>query len=348
MHDRTAWSLSLGSWLGVHVRLHMFFVLFAAFVLLLNWRYADARAFPQVDGALWLGLLTLLVSVAVHEAGHAVFARRYGVRVEQVVLGPLGGMTPLHVADDPRLELGIHLAGPAANLVLGVLCVPGLLILDVDIWGLLNPFAPADLTIGSAAEVLLKLAFWVNWCLLLINLLPAFPLDGAYALRAAILGYWPRMDPRRASEVTVRVAQTLACGLLIASLLWRFEDGRLLLPVRSAMILLSIFLFFSARQRPRESDEQEEVEGLEFSGNLAALEQDLEASDVTAPGPLRRWLDQRRESRQRRQHELELEEEQQVDEILARLHEQGMDSLTSDDRALLERVSARYRSRLRT
>ena len=60
---------------------------------------------------------------------------------------------------------------------------------------------------------------------------------------------------------------------------------------------------------------------------------------------MRRWLDNRREQRQRRRQWIEQEEERQVDEILVRLHETGMNSLSAKERALLNRVSARFRNR---
>ncbi len=326
----------------------MFFLLFAACALFLQWQYVDVL--PQLQWLVPCSLLVLFVSVLLHESGHVWFARRHEGVAEQIILGPLGGLVPVHVIGDPRAEFTAHLAGPAVNLILCTICTPALVLTGSQVWGLLNPLSPDDLTIGTTTEVMLKLTFWLNWTLLLINLIPAFPLDGGYALRSALLARWPMLGPVRASRIATRTGQAIACLLAIGALLWRFDEPEQFLAIRLSLVLLAILLFFSARQR-RLADEREEEDslllGYEFTGSLAALERDVEQSGAEAPGPLRRWMQQRRQTRLRRQREQEQQEEKRVDEILARLHEQGMQSLSTEDRALLERVSARYRSRLR-
>ena len=66
------------------------------------------------------------------------------------------------------------------------------------------------------------------------------------------------------------------------------------------------------------------------------------------PGPLRRWLQQRRQIRQRRLRELEAEEERRFDEVLVRIKECGKESLSAEEQSLLQRVSARYRKRMQS
>jgi hypothetical protein len=87
--------------------------------------------------------------------------------------------------------------------------------------------------------------------------------------------------------------------------------------------------------------------GYDFSQgytSLARSEQQEEAADDDS-GPLERWLDTRREARRQRQEQIEAEEDALVDEILARVHERGMHSLSLEERSLLERAAARYRTR---
>jgi stage IV sporulation protein FB len=347
MHDRAAWSLSLGQWRGVHVRLHMFFFLFAACALILRWYLAKPLA--ELDWVIPASLLVLFSSVLIHEIGHIWFARRSDGISDLIVLGPLGGMVPVHVAGNARAEFKAHLAGPATNLLICGICAALLGMLKVPLLGLLNPVLPIDLTSGSVTQVVVKLTFWINWVLLLVNLVPAFPLDGAFALRSAILDRWPMIRPADASLIVARTGQILAGLLAIGAVFWKVDEDEFLVPIRLTLLVFAILLFFAARQRSSFEDRdgaEHLLLGYELTGSLDALERDLDESTSLKSGPLGRWLSRRRQARLRRQHELELEDEQRVDEILSRLHEGGMRVLSDEDLAILHRVSIRYRSRM--
>jgi hypothetical protein len=92
-----------------------------------------------------------------------------------------------------------------------------------------------------------------------------------------------------------------------------------------------------------ESDD--DLFGYDFSEGYTSLEESSPRSRRWPTGPLRRWLRQRRELKQRRLRDTEAAEERQFDEVLVRINQQGMDSLTPEERELLHRVSARYRDR---
>jgi stage IV sporulation protein FB len=114
------------------------------------------------------------------------------------------------------------------------------------------------------------------------------------------------------------------------------------------LVLLSMYLFFVARQELRRTDDDEDDDdlfGYDFSQGYTSLEEASHPRRRSVPGPLRRWLRQRRDMKQRRLRDLEAEEERRVDEVLIRVKELGVNSLSPDERALLERVSARYRNR---
>ncbi len=349
MHDHVSWSLGLGRWGGVHVRLHVFFLLFAAFTFYVSRSEPDAAGSSSDDWIALQSLAVLFVSLLLHEMGHVWAVFRLGGYVEQIVIGPFGGLGSIEGVMHPRWELLTCAAGPLANLLVCVLCAPILLVTPDAIVGLLHPLAPTGLTVGSTTIVLLKLAFWINWVLLLINLLPAFPFDGGRALRAAILTKWPDVDRRGASLVVFGVAKLAAAAMVVVALVLEFEDAMSPMPTKFALILLAILLFFSARQQDRREEEEEIDENLlfgsGFSHGLDDLDHDLEESPNAGTGPLRRWMEQRRESRLARQKVVEAEEERRVDEILERLHVHGMESLSAEDRSLLQRVSDRYRSR---
>src|SRR6185436_7116482 len=109
------WSLSLGRWAGVTVYVHVFFLLFAALAL--------AFTLPEpelvVAGSITVGVL--LVSVLAHELGHSLAALRVGGRVDAIVIGPVGGLLPPRVPDEPEIHLFVALFGPIAHLTLVVL-----------------------------------------------------------------------------------------------------------------------------------------------------------------------------------------------------------------------------------
>ncbi len=347
MPDRTAWSVTLGRWHGVSVRLHGFFVFFVAAAYLANWQFAESGITP-LGNILTASFFVLFFSVLLHEFGHAWWASRHGHVVDQIVIGPLGGMAPIRMPGNPKREFQVHLAGPTVNLVVCALCIPALLAADIHVLGLINPLDPRDLTLGGPLELTLKLTFWINWCLLLLNLLPAFPLDGAYALQAAFLARRPELARRQAAAKVARVAQFMVLLVLLWCIFMPQEEGQWLLSMRFVLIPLAVFLLLSTRlgQLAAERAETGPWGEFEFSGSLAMLEHELEEAEHVSPGPLRRWLQRRRQTRLRRQREGELEEDSRVDDILARLYQEGMQSLTREDRALLQRASVRYRSRL--
>jgi Zn-dependent protease len=339
MRDLLSWNLALGRWAGVQVRLHVFFVLFAVFALHFSFK-ADLFAYGCA------ALVILLASALAHEFGHCLAARKLGGKADQVLIWPFGGLAHVNVSQDPHSELVTSLAGPMVNLVVAVGCALALLALGEFSKELLNPLQPPH-SADSVAE-LLELAFWLNWLMALVNLLPAFPLDGGRALRAWM---WQRHGYRMSVLIVVRTAKFSAVALWLAA--WLVRDANTLVGVSPSLplALLGIFLFFSAKQegdRLHESDSSEPSFGYDFSQGYTSLEKYYQQPQRTPePGPVKRWLEARRQARLQRKQEIEEEEERRVDEVLARLHESGRDGLTAEDRALLDRVSARYRNRQR-
>jgi Zn-dependent protease len=331
----------------------MFFLLFAAGTFYLSWRRSDGEDGSAVDWLAVQSLCVLTVAIVIHELGHLFAAWRVGGSLDCIVLGPLGGMTSVRGIRDPRYELSAHLAGPAANLTVCLLCTPLLLTFSTGVRGLLNPLAPEGLVVPNESMYLppLRLLFWINWSLALVNLLPVFPFDGGRALRAVVLLRWPEAGRPAASQLVATVARFIAIGIFLTALLLSFDDTGNVLPTRFALILLAIFLFFSAQHEERRCAEEVEQDDMllagEFPSDLSELEREFSRSSGPASGPLKRWMERRRQLRLQRQLEAEAAEERGVDEILERLHKSGMEALTPQDRALLERVSARLRSRQR-
>ncbi len=353
MREYNIWSISLGRWGGVAVRLHIFFLLFAALTLYLSWLAPSGPSLVRkVDAAAVISVVVLFLSVVWHEFWYCQAARRLGCTIRELVLVPWGGLSSVVNSRDPRSELIVHLVGPLSNAVVCVICIPAILLMlpNTNILGLLHPISPS-LQIGAdatAAGKILTLVFWVNWMLFLVNLIPTFPFAGGRALQAGLTKYLGRAG---AKLVGVRVGQISAVSLLVFAWLIRDSYSESMVPAWFALLMLAIFLFFSATFEPHaqatdRDAAEDDLFGYDFSQGYTSLERSSESLDDDEASPISEWLEQRRHTRKKREAEQEAEEEQRVDEILARLHDGGMAMLSDDDRRLLELVSARYRSRL--
>lgn len=138
--------------------------------------------------------MILFGSVTLHEFGHVLTARRYGVRTSSIVLYPFGGVATLERMPPPRQELWVVLCGPAVN---GVVALASLAVLAL--WHLpLGRFLDFSDQPSLLAQIL-----WLNVNILLFNLYPMFPMDGGRVLRA-LLGH--RLTELRATEVAWKVA----------------------------------------------------------------------------------------------------------------------------------------------
>jgi stage IV sporulation protein FB len=334
MRDLLSWNLSLGRWAGVQIRLHVFFVLFAVFVL-----HFGAQEKMAGYAAVFVGLL--FVSALAHELGHCFAAWKLGGTTDQVLLWPFGGLSHINVSQEPQVELVTTVAGPLVNMSICTLATPLLVFTGANIMELANPFELPGMD-GLTAQNVLKMTFWTNSLLTMVNLLPAFPLDGGRLLRALL---WQKFGYRSAVQLVVRAAKLSALFLCIGAW-WVWTSY----PFASLpLALLGIFLYFSAKQeadRLLDHDGGDGVFGYDFSQGYTSLERHYQ-SRPRDPGPLRKWLETRRAARLERQQKIEEDEERRVDEILMRLHEAGPSGLSDEDRALLDRVSARYRNRQR-
>ena len=353
--DRDLWSLSLGRWGGIRVRVHIFFLLFATFTVFLAW-----QDHGESDGLALLAILCvaiLFVSVLIHELAHFNAALRCGGHPDTIVIGPLGGMHPVSMPGRPQAEFWVALAGPLISLGICLLCLVAIALRDLQaIPGILHPLAPEHLIAPerlSATSVLgtgLRLFCWINWWLFVLNLIPAFPFDGGQLCLASVQVAKPAMSREQAVATVAMLARVVSVGLLLAAIVLHDAVSGGPLPTWLPLVLLAIFVFFSARVeevQARQPEEEEEMFGYDFSQGYTSLERSStrQAKPEQRPSWFARMLDERRERRQQRQQEREAAEEKQMDEILQRLHAEGQESLTPAERALLKRVSARYRSK---
>ena len=170
-------------------------------------------------------ILALFACVVAHEFGHALMARRFGVRTPDITLLPIGGMARLErIPEDPGQEIAVALAGPAVN---------------VAIWAVLSLFlgVSADITalvaIDDTGQGFLERLAAINLFLVLFNMIPAFPMDGGRVLRALLA---TRMDRVRATRIAAYAGQGIA-----------FLFGFLGLTTGNPLLMLiAVFVFLAA------------------------------------------------------------------------------------------------------
>lgn len=209
-------SWHLGRYAGIDVRIHW------TFLLIPLWIYFSTMA--AGSGAIAASVAVLFVlaifgCVVLHEYGHSLTARRFGIATRDITLLPIGGLASLQrMPRNPWQELAIAVAGPAVNVVIAASLFFAL------------PILAAVLPI-VVVSFLAKLA-WVNIALVIFNMIPAFPMDGGRVLRAVLALSLPYAS---ATRVAVGVGRFAAMGLGLVGLL----TGNLML------ILIAAFVFIA-------------------------------------------------------------------------------------------------------
>jgi Zn-dependent protease len=186
-----------------------------------SWR-EGAGVGAGVGGVVFV--LAIFGCVVLHELGHALAARRYGIVTRDITLLPIGGVARMErMPDDPRQELWVALAGPAVNVVI-VLVLLALARASAT---------PAEISLTSPSFVGRMIA--VNVLLVLFNLLPAFPMDGGRVLRALLA---TRMEYTHATHVAATIGQVMALLFVLVGLVGR----------NPILVFIAFFVWIGAAQ----------------------------------------------------------------------------------------------------
>ncbi len=190
------WSWKLGTFAGIGVYVHATFGLLIGWVGVVHW-VEGRTALAVVDGIAFM--LAIFACVVLHEFGHALTAKRYGIRTRDITLLPIGGVARLErMPDQPMQEFWVAVAGPAVNVV-----IAGVLYLGLSATGALVPIETLTMTAGSFVERLMV----VNLVLVGFNLIPAFPMDGGRVLRSLLA---LRLPYTRATQIAAALGQGIA------------------------------------------------------------------------------------------------------------------------------------------
>lgn len=190
------WQWKIGTFAGIDVYIH------ATFLLLIGWvgysHWLENQNWMEVLSGVGF-ILALFLCVILHEYGHALTARKYGIKTRDITIYPIGGVARLErMPEKPIEELWVALMGPAVNVVIAA----GLFAL-LFLTGNLVPLTDLGVASGSFLERVMV----VNISLVLFNLIPAFPMDGGRVLRALLA---MRMDYVRATQIAANIGQGMA------------------------------------------------------------------------------------------------------------------------------------------
>jgi Zn-dependent protease len=216
------WSLKLGKLLGIDLYVHFTFVLLLVFFGVYYWR--DSHSLEATfQGVVFI--VALFGCVVLHELGHALMARRYGIKTRDITLLPIGGIARLEkMPEKPLQELWVTLAGPAVNVAIAIILTLGL--------AAASGFTSME-QIGENGGSFWQRLIVLNLVLAAFNLLPAFPMDGGRILRALLA---MRLSRRRATVIAANVGQGMAVLFVVLGFLYN-----------PFLILIGIFVYLGAQ-----------------------------------------------------------------------------------------------------
>lgn len=217
------WQWKIGEFSGIAVYLHATFFLLIGFVALSHILQGDPIS-QTISGIVFI--LALFASVVLHEFGHALTAKHYGIKTRDITLYPIGGVARLErMPDKPIQEFWVALAGPAVNVV-----IAAFLFVWITLTGDLAPLGRLSISTGPFIERLML----TNVTLVLFNLLPAFPMDGGRVLRALLA---MRLEYTRATQIAATIGQGMA-----------FLFGFVGLFTNPFLVFIALFVWIGAAQ----------------------------------------------------------------------------------------------------
>ena len=230
-----SWSISAGRIFGIDIRIHITFLFLLAFVWM-----TESASHGTVGAIRGLALVAIIFGcVILHEVGHAIVTVQSGLTPKSIILLPVGGITMLEASKVPgkdpavqaewKRDIRIALTGPLVSLLIGLVSGSILLAVAPEIHLWMKPWVHSN--------HLLRSFVWGNICLGLLNLLPAYPLDGGRVLRAV---FSRRMEFVNATRRAITIGQTLATLLMLVGMITNLW-----------FTLIGIFLFFGAQLEER-------------------------------------------------------------------------------------------------
>ncbi|MEM8796886.1 MAG: site-2 protease family protein [Pseudomonadota bacterium] len=254
-----AWSFKIARVAGSDIRIHVTFFLLLIWIGLIQ---ADQGAEAALEGVVFV--IAIFTCVVLHELGHALAARRYGIRTPDITLLPIGGLARLErIPENPREEIVVALAGPAVNVV-----IAGALILLLGAQpelGTLGTLEEAPDSGGARQGTFVERLAAVNVILAVFNMVPALPMDGGRVLRAVLALSQGRV---RATQTAAKIGQGIA-----------FLFGFMGLFGNPLLIFIAIFVYLAAAAEAESASLQDVAKSLKVCD---AMITQFEALDTQA------------------------------------------------------------------
>lgn len=206
---------------GVPVRLHFTFIILFLFIVITGIGGGQSAA---VNAAY---LLALFASVLLHELGHVLVSRRYGIKTSEIVMYPIGGVSKMERQPKPAEELWISMAGPIVNLLIA----GALLAYLASTHRLVHP---EHLLVPTDANLLQRIAIG-NLIIALFNLIPAFPMDGGRMLRSVLARFKP---VEQATRMAASAGRFLAFAMILVGVL----------NMQFLLVFIGVFVYLGATQ----------------------------------------------------------------------------------------------------
>lgn len=320
------WAISLGRVYGIEVRVHILFLLYIVIMLIRGALPEDGGVAANLE-IVAVAMLILFGTVLLHEFGHCIACRQTGGEANEILMWPLGGLAFTRPPHAWQAHLITTLGGPLVNVAICIVAGVTLGLLTQTWLGVAIP-NPLSLSLPyevSASRVLiwLYLVNAISFILLLFNLLPIFPLDGGRILQEIL---WPRVGYVRSMRISIRV------GLVGAVCLGVFGavTGRYML------VGIAIFGGITCWLTHKQLSFTEEMMGHENDEYALGLAYDDDEQETPQPSAKQ----QKQADKIARQQQEEAEE---LDRILKKIAESGMDSLSRKEKQFLELTSRRKR-----
>lgn len=235
-------SFKIFTWLGIPVFFHWTFGLIFLYII---W-HAQSEGLGTLETVWLTGLfMALFLCVLLHEYGHAIAARRYGVKTRDIVLMPIGGVARLErMPEKPFQEFVVAIAGPAVNVLIAAVLFTGMVfwvdssLLEVFSFAIQSDIGEEIMTdsgylISPVLHFSIKLAI-TNVALVIFNMIPAFPMDGGRVFRA-LLSMW--LGRPRATKIAAWLGQAIAL-FLVGVGIWSSDF---------MLSILGLFVIYAAR-----------------------------------------------------------------------------------------------------
>jgi len=251
------WSFKLVEVAGIKIQVHSTFLIIVAWFALAYWQL-EGTLIGVLEGVSFI--LVLFFCVVLHELGHALTARRFGIKTRSITLLPIGGIAAIEkVPDDPREEILIALAGPAVSLgialALWILLIVSGSLVSVE-------------EMGVAGGPFLQRLMIVNLILAIFNLVPAFPMDGGRVFRAFLS---LRMEAATATRVAAGIGQFIAVLFAVLGLMYN-----------PFLFLIAVFIWFGATTEVQAATIKQALSGVSAAQAMVTAFHVLEPGDTLA------------------------------------------------------------------